>query len=270
LSAVEEADAYTAVGVELLHLLRFICVNLIAVRKISKKHDRLLANRMLGGYYHHKHRAHLRSLGIVHRGWIPNFRVRGRTVEEEPDLLEDYGQTKLCGIYDSKVQRLANSLNVKTIASSLVLALTEYEVSRSRANALSRLNTDATPQRAGSSKNGNLDEERKKEGYNRFESKPRWVGRDYASSRFCIAPPMTRRDLNSLFLDSAHSQEMSDGEDSIDTSPCVNYNDEKYDPPSTASSVSLTRLRFVVASIFGLQEAARTKQFPFMTFLSRM
>uniref|UniRef100_A0A7S2XKP1 SPX domain-containing protein n=1 Tax=Attheya septentrionalis TaxID=420275 RepID=A0A7S2XKP1_9STRA len=291
LSVVEEADAYTAVGVELLHLLRFICVNLIAVRKICKKHDRLLANRMMGGYYHHKHRAHLRSLGIVHRSWLPNFRVRDRTAiytqdgqkaafggimsvllteEEEPDLIEEYGRNnyKLCGIYDSKVQRLANSLNVKTIASSLVLALTEYEVSRSRANALSRLNTDATPQRAGSSKNGNLDEERKKDGYDGLRSKPRWVGREYSSSRFCIASPMTRRDLNRLFLDSAHSREMSDGEDSIDT--CLNYNDEQDDAPSTSSSVSLTRLRFVVASIFGLQEAARTKQFPFMTFLSRM
>ena len=52
ISAVEEVDGYTAVGVELLHVLRFICVNLIAVRKICAKHDRLLMNRMLGGYYH--------------------------------------------------------------------------------------------------------------------------------------------------------------------------------------------------------------------------
>lgn len=34
LSAVDEADGFTAVGVELMHVLRFICVNLIAVRKI--------------------------------------------------------------------------------------------------------------------------------------------------------------------------------------------------------------------------------------------
>ena len=52
ISAVEEVDGYTAVGVELIHVLRFICVNLIAVRKICGKHDRLLMNRMLGGYYH--------------------------------------------------------------------------------------------------------------------------------------------------------------------------------------------------------------------------
>lgn len=52
ISAVEEADGYYAVGVELMHVLRFICVNLIACRKICRKHDRLLVNRMLGGYYH--------------------------------------------------------------------------------------------------------------------------------------------------------------------------------------------------------------------------
>ena len=51
LSAVDEADAYTAVGVELMHLLKYVCVNIVAVRKICKKHDRLLSNRMLGGYY---------------------------------------------------------------------------------------------------------------------------------------------------------------------------------------------------------------------------
>ena len=53
LSAVDEADGFTAVGVELMHVLRYICVNLIAVRKICRKHDQLLMNRMLGGYYHH-------------------------------------------------------------------------------------------------------------------------------------------------------------------------------------------------------------------------
>jgi len=30
------------------------CVNIIAVRKICKKHDRLLSNRMLGDYYHNQ------------------------------------------------------------------------------------------------------------------------------------------------------------------------------------------------------------------------
>lgn len=37
LSAVDEADGFTAVGVELMHVLRYVCVNLIAVRKICRK-----------------------------------------------------------------------------------------------------------------------------------------------------------------------------------------------------------------------------------------
>jgi SPX domain protein involved in polyphosphate accumulation len=57
MSAVEEADGYTAVGAELMHVLRFILVNLLAVKKICKKHDRLLMQRMLGGYYQ-RTRAH--------------------------------------------------------------------------------------------------------------------------------------------------------------------------------------------------------------------
>eukprot|EP00957_Ditylum_brightwellii_P050925 3862566-Ditylum_brightwellii.AAC.1 len=52
LSAVDEADAYVMVAVELMHLLRFIYVNVTATQKICKKHDQLLAYRMLGGYYH--------------------------------------------------------------------------------------------------------------------------------------------------------------------------------------------------------------------------
>ena len=37
LSAVDEADGFTAVGVELMHVLRYVCVNLVAVRKICRK-----------------------------------------------------------------------------------------------------------------------------------------------------------------------------------------------------------------------------------------
>jgi len=52
LSAVDEADAYTAVGIEVMHPLKFLCVTVIAVKKISKKHDMLLRSRTLCGYYH--------------------------------------------------------------------------------------------------------------------------------------------------------------------------------------------------------------------------
>lgn len=50
-SAVDEVDAYVQVGIEVLHLLRYICVNAMAARKILKKHDKLLANRMMGSHY---------------------------------------------------------------------------------------------------------------------------------------------------------------------------------------------------------------------------
>jgi hypothetical protein len=42
-SAVDKADAYSAVRVELMHILKYICVTVIAgVSKICQKHDRLL------------------------------------------------------------------------------------------------------------------------------------------------------------------------------------------------------------------------------------
>ena len=34
-----------------MHLLKYVSVNIIAARKICQRHDRLLSNRMLGGFY---------------------------------------------------------------------------------------------------------------------------------------------------------------------------------------------------------------------------
>ena len=52
------------------HVLIFRCVNIIAVRKICKKHDRLLSNRMLGDYYHKQRKqnvqAHVRPKNARH------------------------------------------------------------------------------------------------------------------------------------------------------------------------------------------------------------
>ena len=36
------ADEYTALGVELLHLLKFICINAMGIRKILKKYDKII------------------------------------------------------------------------------------------------------------------------------------------------------------------------------------------------------------------------------------
>jgi hypothetical protein len=153
LSAVEEADGYTAVGVELMHVLKYICVNLIAVRKICRKHDRLLMNRMLGGYYQ---RARNQTRQMVREGHDShNFediftlggrlaRVSGDIYEAHPALVEQTNHYKLVGVYDRKIQKLANSRTVQVISSCLGRALSEYEVARSRADALTRLNSAAS------------------------------------------------------------------------------------------------------------------------------
>lgn len=215
LSAVEEADGYTAVGVELMHVLKYICVNLIAVRKICRKHDRFLMNRMLGGYYQR-----VRTRGDVQNSYSHNIegvktlggmvaRISGDIYEAHPALIGQMNHYKLVGVYDKKIQKLANSRTVQVVSSCLALSLSEYEVARSRANALTRLNSAASVESA-------------------------------SSRKYEYGGPVIE----------------SDG-DSVD------------DPPSTASSISLTRLRFTVMSIFSLREVARSKRDYFMTYLSR-
>ena len=132
LSAVEEADGYTAVGVELLHVLKYICVNLIAVRKICRKHDRLLMNRMLGGYYN-RARIITRADNYSYREGTETLgglvaRVSGDVYEAHPALLGQMNHYKLIGVYDRKIQRLANSRTVQVISSCLAFSLSEYEM----------------------------------------------------------------------------------------------------------------------------------------------
>ena len=45
-------DLYCTLGVELLHLLRFICINSIGVRKILKKYNKIFDKRDLSHYYY--------------------------------------------------------------------------------------------------------------------------------------------------------------------------------------------------------------------------
>lgn len=209
LSAVEEADAFTAVGVELMHVLRYISLNLIAVRKICRKHDRLLMNRMLGGYYQRVRNANEAQKSYAHHpedfetlgGLVA--RMSGDVFDAHPALIGQMNHYKLVGLYDKKIQKLANSRTVQVVSSCLALSLSEYEVARSRANALNKL------QSGGS------------------------VG----------SAPMV-------------SDVESDG-DSVE------------DAPSTASSISLTRLRFVVTSIFALREASRSKTNKFQSYFGR-
>ena len=93
-TGVDEIDAYTCVGVELLHLLRFICVNAMAVRKILKKRDKLLQNCMLNRF------------------------AKNESNNLEKDLL---------GTADIHLQNLANSLAMDSISESLLSFLNEYK-----------------------------------------------------------------------------------------------------------------------------------------------
>lgn len=251
LSAVDEADGYTAVGVELMHVLRFISVNVIAVRKICRKHDRLLMNRMLGGYYHRKRRQNQIQSEMNEdekQGETPNTFTLGGIVSRSLGdsnarqvFVTGINQNKLTGLYDVRIQQLANSNTVQVISSSIALALSEYEVSHSRADALAKLNSASvvkkTPRRAGG---GN--------------------GDDY-SWAFGLSPSRWAKAIPTKFSENwqgpspiAESERSDDGEDG---------------PPSTASTVSLTRLRFAVVSIFALREVARRKQDNYKAFISR-
>ena len=247
LSAVDEADGYTAVGVELMHVLRYICVNVIAIRKICRKHDRLLMNRMLGGYYHRKksesfkkgHEKKSKTLGgIVLSSLDDDFKGHPTVVNHN----------KLVGVYDRKIQCLANSATVQVISSCIALALSEYEVSHSRADALAKLNSQAkTPLRAGVGKS--------EEHYGKFSCTP-------GTSAFGLSPSRWRVAKNH-FVDN----DVEETNNEVRSFSSMDEGDQG--PPSSASTVSLTRLRFTVVSIFALREAARWKKDNYTTFLSR-
>ena len=123
LSAVDEADAF-AVGVELMHLLKYICVNIISVRKICRKHDKLLNNRMLGGYY--QKLAMEMSISHANNKQEHLFHL----TEARPQQFGNY----IVGVYDAKVQDIANSTTMQTVSSSLALA--DFEASQSRSTLL--------------------------------------------------------------------------------------------------------------------------------------
>lgn len=221
LSAGEEVDGYTAVGVELLHVLRYICVNLVAVRKVCRKHDRLLMNRMLGGYYQ---RLQLRSNENGSQADTLGesvARISQHTNKDFFRCLRNLNRYKLVGNFDHRIQNLANSQTVKAISSCLSSALSEYEISRTRADAMTKLNsgtfTSVTPTRAGG-----------------------------------VSKPSFSREKDFLSTGSEGGN--------------VIYPD---DAPSTASSISLTRLEFTVTVIHALREAAREKHDFFSTYISR-
>lgn len=231
LSAVDEADAYAAVGVELMHLLKYVCVNIIAVRKICKKHDRLLSNRMVGGYY--KRLAAEAKKSQNQRGFHHQFHWNepqfGGTLSN-PSSAGGY----IYGIYDTKIQHIANSTTMQTVSSSLSIALADFEASQSRS---ARLGLGFEPAKEFVVGGQELPTPRHK-----TSSKSRGV-LSYQLGGHCF-----RGDDDS----SVASQEKDN------------------DNESASSNIALTRLQFVVTSIFGLREAARIKLEPFEQYSSRL
>jgi hypothetical protein len=284
LSAVDEADAFAAVGVELMHLLRYICVNVIAVRKICKKHDRLLANRMLGGYYHRLRQQRretekaFKRLGLGAGGRSKSSRPRqspqglsgldgGAASGQVPLLGRMFASTigignelegnldKLVGVLDTKIQQLANSTTIEMISSVLAFALSEYEITQNRADALSKVNTATALRRAGSSANSLVSADADElEGLCYHFPIPK-------SAAFGLSPSPRKASA----LSSAQGYAMQQPRSPIETT----FSSNSHDFDSNSSNMSLTRLKFVVASVYGLREAARPKQNHFRGYLSR-
>jgi hypothetical protein len=216
---------------KVLHILKFICLNTIAVRTICKKHDRLSMNRMLGGYYHKT-----RQVGGQDKSTLGSLvsSVAGGLFEAHPSAIALANHGKLLGVLDLKIQQLANSRTVKTVSSCLALALSEYEVSQYRADALAKLSRSNEVQNSS-------DVTSKRQWKNPF-SMGEWAKRSeqnsFQSPSFDAASPPS-------------DYELGDG------------------PPSTTSAISLARLQFSVLSIAALREASRVKANPFFTYLGR-
>jgi hypothetical protein len=250
LSAVDEADAFTAVGVEFLHLLRFICVNSIAIRKLCKKHDRLLSNRMLGGYYHKlQEKAESEDLDLLDSPndikSTPkrrNTKIRKKSKRQIENDRRTYGMppsrrlgsNMLLGTYDSQVQALANSLVAATLSENLEVALAEFEISRRRADRLSSIPI----------KRSNV---ASRESYHEMGE----------SDNFCYGFPSPK---TFGFASKKHRDSFREE---------VKQDDEKSDAQSTSSSISLARLRFIVSSVGSLRQAATEKRNVFSEYLAR-
>ncbi|GMH89244.1 hypothetical protein TrVE_jg3157 [Triparma verrucosa] len=169
-SAVDEADSYTLIGTELLHLLRFICVNAMAARKILKKHDKLLSNRMMGSYYSRKNKlqnpnemsrtSSQASLPIyqppqqpqnhshphtpaLHTHNHPISPTRAATFSKQTS---DNVSHRLSGTADAHLRTLCNSAGISAISASLTAALIEFETAHYRAEEITRQTAERVEQ----------------------------------------------------------------------------------------------------------------------------
>jgi len=175
---------------------------------------------MLGGYYHRKRKT--RSQEDTTLGGLIAH-VAGDIYEAHPDLIGLVNNGKLIGIYDLKIQQLTNSRTVKVVSSCLALALSEYEVSRWRADALAKLNPGVKKGRKASSASQD-------------QGNAKWtfsLGTDN-----CIKNPNSsqQHEQSHVLLQNHDVYVGSDDEHGAG-------------PPSTTSALSLSRLRYAVLSI---------------------
>jgi hypothetical protein len=120
ITADTTTDGYTFLGVELLHLLTFICVNAMGFRKILKKHDKIALMAP-----HHLGREHA-------RGRDDDNAAAKRLVDGPEDNL----------------QHLANSDSVAVIHLSLLAALSELEAAQTSCIQVCQQTKDGDPRRS--------------------------------------------------------------------------------------------------------------------------
>jgi hypothetical protein len=118
-------DSYTVLGVELLHIIRYICVNAMGIRKILKKYNKLLAN--YSAQFAHSTEFRDRS------HWDKSL-VQGQS--------SDY---RLSGGADGHLQQLANSNSMAAVNASLISALAGFEQAAIRLQSDSDDSSTAAP-----------------------------------------------------------------------------------------------------------------------------
>ena len=152
---------------------------------------------------------------------------------------------------DTKIQHIANSTTMQTLSSSLAIALADFEASQSRSAHLGL---------GFGSKTG--------EGVSPLPP----IGKSGAEFNHEVPSPKHRPSTTSRIRE-AVSYQIS--------GPCFKHEEDEStvasqegcgveDDTSASSDSALTRLQFVVTSIFGLREAARFKSVPFEHYASRL
>jgi hypothetical protein len=143
---------------------------------------------------------------------------------------------------DSKIQEIANSTTMQTVSSSLAVALAEFEASQSRSNQL-RLDQEL----------GNA------ESKSSLDETP--IAQEIPSPR---NPQFTTKRLRDAVSYQISGQCFRADDESTVATPDEREVDEH------AKDVSLTRLQYVVTSVFGLREAARNRSTTFDYYASRL